>query len=167
MSGWDRPDDGSKLRTAAIIRLQDAGDSVKSSIRIAATTAMFLTSGSLAVAHHAFSAQYDPDDPAVLTGVVVKIEWLNPHAYFFIDVTDEATGEITTWACELTSPVGLMRRGWTRNSLSIGDVVAVEGALARDGGNAINAASVVLTGTGQRLFGRSAEEEQQASGSPQ
>jgi hypothetical protein len=116
-----------------------------------------------AQAHHAFSAQYDVDRPASLTGVVVKIEWLNPHAYFFIDVTDEATGEITTWACELTSPVGLMRRGWTRNSLSIGDVVEVEGALARDGGNAINTATVVLTSTGRRLFGRSADEELEAS----
>jgi hypothetical protein len=116
-----------------------------------------------AQAHHAFSAQYDVDRPASLTGVVVKIEWLNPHAYFFIDVTDEATGEITTWACELTSPVGLMRRGWTRNSLAIGDVVEVEGALARDGGNAINTATVVLTSTGRRLFGRSADEELEAS----
>lgn len=116
-----------------------------------------------AQAHHAFSAQYDVDKPASLTGVVVKIEWLNPHAYFFIDVTDEATGEITTWACELTSPVGLMRRGWTRNSLAIGDVVEVEGALARDGDNAINTATVVLTSTGQRLFGRSVDEERQAS----
>ena len=116
-----------------------------------------------AAAHHAFVAQYDVDRPATLSGVVVKIEWLNPHAYFFIDVTDEATGEITTWACELTSPVGLMRRGWTRNSLAIGDMVQVEGALARDGGHAINAASVVLESTGQRLFTRSAAEEAQVS----
>lgn len=114
-------------------------------------------------AHHAFSAQYDVAKPATLNGVVVKIEWLNPHAYFFIDVTDATTGEITTWACELTSPVGLMRRGWTRNSLAIGDIVEVEGALARDGGHAINAASVVLEGTGQRLFTRSAAEEAQVS----
>ena len=98
-----------------------------------------------------------------MSGVVVRIEWLNPHAYFFIDVTDATTGEVTTWACELTSPVGLMRRGWTRNSLAIGDVVEVEGALARDGGNALNTASVVLTNTGQRLFGRSADEERQVS----
>jgi hypothetical protein len=114
-----------------------------------------------AAAHHAFTAQYDIDKPASLTGVVVKVEWLNPHAYFFIDVTDEGSGQVETWACELTSPVGLMRRGWTRNSLSIGDVVEVEGALARDGGRALNAASVVLTSTGQRLFTRSAAEEQQ------
>lgn len=136
---------------------------MKSSIRIAAAIAVLSTCSGIARAHHAFSAQYDPEDSATLTGVVVKIEWLNPHAYFFIDVTDDETGEITTWACELTSPVGLMRRGWTRNSLTIGDVVAVEGALARDGGKAINAESVLLTSTGRRLFGRSVDEERQTS----
>lgn len=115
-------------------------------------------------AHHAFTAQYDADATVTLTGVVVKIEWLNPHAYFFIDVTDPETGEVVTWACELTSPVGLMRRGWTRNSMAIGDIVEVDGALARDGGHALNARSVVLTSTGQRLFGRSVEEEQQSNG---
>src|SRR5690606_20077744 len=86
-----------------------------------------------AAAHHSFSAQYDGSKHVSLTGVVVKIEWLNPHAYFYMDVTDEKTGEVVTWAAELTSPVGLMRRGWTRNSMRIGDVVVVDGNLARDG----------------------------------
>lgn len=134
--------------------------------RTALATGLLFAGMQCADAHHAFTAQYDPNDPATLTGVVVKIEWLNPHAYFFIDVTNEATGEVETWACELTSPVGLMRRGWTRNSLTIGDVVEVEGALARDNGRAINAASVVLTSTGQRLFTRSADEERQVSDTP-
>lgn len=160
---YDPHDDGSKLGTSGIIRLHNSGDSVKSALRTAAAIGLLIGGAGTAPAHHAFTAQYDPDDEATLTGVVVKIEWLNPHAYFFIDVTDDATGEVRTWACELTSPVGLMRRGWTRNSLSIGDVVEVEGALARDGGQAINAASVVLTGTGQRLFTRSAAEERQVS----
>ena len=116
-----------------------------------------------AEAHHAFIAQYDPEGTVSLTGVVVKVEWLNPHAYFYVDVTDEASGDVVTWACELTSPVGLMRRGWTRNSLAIGDVVVVEGAPARDGSASVNAQSVVLTSTGQRLFTRSVSEEQQIS----
>ena len=94
-----------------------------------------------------------------MTGVVTKIEWLNPHAYFFIDVADDATGDIVSWACELTSPVGLMRQGWTRNSMKIGDVVAVDGILARDGSSSLNAQAVVLTTTGQRLFGRTVGEE--------
>ena len=105
-----------------------------------------------AAAHHAFVAQYDDSRPVALSGVVVKVEWLNPHAYFYIDVTEETTGEIINWACELTSPVGLMRRGWTRHSLRIGDAVTVEGSLARDGSASLSAESVVLAETGRRLF---------------
>ncbi len=114
-----------------------------------------------ASAHHAFTAQYDPDSTAELSGVVIKIDWLNPHAYFYVDVTDDH-GDVVTWACELTSPVGLMRRGWTRNSLAIGDVVSVSGALARDGSPSLNVGTVVLASTGRELFGRSREEERQA-----
>lgn len=119
-----------------------------------------------AAAHHAFTAQYDSDKPVSLTGVVVKIEWLNPHAYFFIDVSGDAGGEVVTWAAEMGSPVVLMRQGWTRNSMKIGDEVAIEGILARDGSPSLNARSVVLTSTGQRLFARSAAEERAASGEP-
>jgi len=128
----------------------------------AALLAMFVLPAK-SFAHHAFTAQYDPDHTGTLTGVVVKVEWLNPHAYFYVDVTGE-DGTVATWACELTSPVGLMRRGWTRNSLAIGDVVEVSGALARDGSPSLNAGTVVLSATGQRLFGRSRDEERQAAG---
>jgi hypothetical protein len=113
-------------------------------------------------AHHAFTAQYDATKTAELTGVVVKIEWLNPHTYFFVDV-DTESGEVETWAIEMGSPVSLMRRGWTRNSMQIGDVVTIDGALARDGSTALNARSVVLQSTGQRLFSRSPSEDQEAS----
>ncbi len=112
-----------------------------------------------ASAHHAFIAQYDDSSPATLNGVVVKVEWLNPHAYFYVDVTDEETGEIVNWACELTSPVGLMRRGWTRNTLRIGDLVTVEGPLARDGSALLSAESVVLVESGRRLFSGTNEEQ--------
>ena len=112
-----------------------------------------------ASAHHAFVAQYDESRPVSLSGVVVKVEWLNPHAYFYLDVTEKATGEIVNWACELTSPVGLMRRGWTRNSLRIGDEVTVEGPLARDGSSSLSAESVVLIETGTRLFFGTNEEQ--------
>lgn len=120
---------------------------------------MIASAGTPAAAHHAFSAQYDSEQPVTLSGVVVKIDWLNPHAYFYVDVEDEATGEIATWACELTSPVGLMRRGWTRNSMKIGDTVVVDGILARDGSELMNAQSVVLVSTGQKLFTRTPAEE--------
>lgn len=112
-----------------------------------------------ASAHHAFIAQYDPFRPTTLNGVVVKVEWLNPHAYFYVDVTDGETGEIVNWACELTSPVGLMRRGWTRNTLRIGDRVTVEGPLARDGSASLSAESVVLVESGRRLFSGTNEEQ--------
>lgn len=105
-------------------------------------------------AHHAFTAQYDAEARIELTGVVVKVDWLNPHAYFYIDVEDEETGEVTTWACELGSPVSMMRQGWTRESLVLGDVLIVEGALARDGSSSMNASRVVIEDTGQRLFSR-------------
>jgi len=117
-----------------------------------------------AEAHHAFSAQYDAEQPVAVTGIVVKIEWLNPHAYFFVDVPDPESGEVVTWAAEMGSPVVLMRQGWSRDSMKIGDEVAVEGIRARDGSHALNARSVVLTSTGQRLFTRSAEEERQVDG---
>ena len=124
------------------------------------------TAAGSAAAHHAFTAQYDSEKPVAVTGVVVKIEWLNPHAYFFIDVADAASGEVVPWEAEMGSPVVLMRQGWTRNSMKIGDEVAVEGIRARNGSHSLNAQSVVLTSTGQRLFTRSREEERSVEAEP-
>jgi hypothetical protein len=107
-------------------------------------------------AHHSFAAEFDASKPMKLTGLVTKIEWQNPHTFFYIDVTD-ASGKVTNWAIELGSPNGLMRSGWTRNSLKIGDIVSVEGSLARTGEPLGNARIVILTSTGQRLFGASSQ----------
>src|SRR5437867_9245961 len=85
------------------------------------------------VAHHSFSAEFDAAKPFKLTGVVTKIEWQNPHTFFYLDITDDQTKKVTNWAFEMGSPNGLMRNGWTRNTLKVGDVVTVEGSLARDG----------------------------------
>jgi len=115
--------------------------------------ALTVQAGSL-FAHHSFVAQYDNDARKELTGVIVKVEWLNPHAYFYIDVEDANTGEVTTWACELGSPVSMLRQGWTRESLVIGELLEVEGALARDGSPSLSASTVVVESTGQRLFSR-------------
>src|SRR5687768_18590907 len=84
------------------------------------------------VAHHSFAAEFDAAKPFKMTGTVTKVEWQNPHTFFYIDVTD-ASGKVTNWAMELGSPNGLMRNGWTRNTLKIGDSVNVEGSLARSG----------------------------------
>ena len=107
-------------------------------------------------AHHSFAAEFDANLPISLTGVVTKIEWSNPHVWFFIDVTDES-GAIANWGWEMGSPNGLMRQGWTRNSMAIGDVVNVEGSGAKDGGNRANARVVLLSATGERLFAASSQ----------
>jgi len=108
------------------------------------------------VAHHAFSAEFDADKPVTLTGAVTKVEWTNPHAWFYIDVKDE-TGKVTNWGLEMGSPNGLMRTGWTRKSMKIGDVVTVEASRAKNGSNNANARVVTLKSTGQRLFAASSQ----------
>ena len=118
---------------------------------------LLLTGARVAVAHHSFAAEFDASKPMKLTGLVTKVEWQNPHTFFYIDVTDQAGGKVTNWAIELGSPNGLMRSGWTRNTLKIGDIVSVEGSLARSGEPLGNARVVILTSTGQKLFGASSQ----------
>jgi hypothetical protein len=102
-------------------------------------------------AHHAFSAEFDAAKPLKLTGTVTKVEWQNPHTWFYIDVADEH-GNVASWGMELASPNLLMRNGWTPSSMKIGDVVTVEGFHAKNGSHNGNARAVTLTTTGQRLF---------------
>jgi len=108
-------------------------------------------------AHHSFSAEFDASKPFKMTGTVTKVEWMNPHTFFYIDVTDEKTGKVTNWAMEMGSPNGLMRAGWTRNTMKVGDKVSVEGSLAKDGSPTGNARSVTMASTGQRLFAASSQ----------
>jgi hypothetical protein len=109
-----------------------------------------------ALAHHSYSAEFDANKPVMLTGVVTKVDWMNPHTLFYINVTDEA-GKVVNWGWEMASPNQLMRAGWTRTSMKIGDVVTVEGTRARDGSNYANARVIVLTSTGKRLFAASSQ----------
>jgi hypothetical protein len=108
-----------------------------------------------ALAHHSFAAEYDNKKPVDLTGTVTKVEWMNPHARFYLDVKDG--DKVTNWEFELGSPNGLMRQGWTRNSMKIGDSISVQGAMAKDGSNLANARTVKLS-DGRRLFAGSASE---------
>ena len=107
-------------------------------------------------AHHAFAAEFDVKKPVTLTGVVTKLEWTNPHAHFYISVKD-ASGAPTAWEFELASPNGLMRRGWNRSSLKVGDTVTAMGYLAKDGSNVANARSVTLA-DGRKIFAGSPED---------
>jgi hypothetical protein len=109
-----------------------------------------------ALAHHSFAAEYDSNKPITLKGAVTKMEWQNPHARFYVDVADES-GKVTNWELELGSPNGLMRRGWTRNSLKPGDTVTVEGYLAKDGSKLANARNVTL-GDGRKIFAGSSDD---------
>ena len=109
-----------------------------------------------APAHHNFFAEFDADKPITLTGTVTKLEWTNPHTWFYIDVKGEA-GTVTNWGMEMGSPNALMRDGWTRHSMKVGDAVTVEGFLARDKPNIGNARVVTLAATGQRLFAASSK----------
>ena len=110
------------------------------------------------LAHHSFAAEYDSSKPVTLTGTVTNVEWMNPHARFYIDVKDEK-GEVSNWELELGSPNGLMRQGWTRNSLKEGDVVTVTGSKAKDGSNLANARAVTLA-NGKKVFAGSSEKEE-------
>ena len=108
------------------------------------------------LAHHSFAAEYDRQKPVTLTGPVTRVEWINPHARFHMDVKD-ASGKVASWEIELGSPAGLIRRGWNRNSLKIGEPVTVEGFLAKDGSNLANSSTVKLS-DGRRVFAGSSSE---------
>src|SRR5690606_16100339 len=103
-------------------------------------------------AHHSFSSEFSRDLPIEVTGTVTKIEWMNPHARFYVEAEGE-NGEVVEWDFELTSPNVLMRRGWRRDSLKIGDKVTVEGFRARNAPHVGNAGDVTLD-DGSVLFGR-------------
>ena len=114
--------------------------------------ALFMSGASL-LAHHSWTAQYDPTKPLEVKGVVSKVEWTNPHARFYVDAKS-AGGDVTTWNFELASPNVLMRNGWKRNTVNVGDQVSVTGFRARSGPQ-MAIAGEVTDGAGKKLFASS------------
>src|SRR5438105_15330958 len=120
---------------------------------IAAVVALALGCASVE-AHHSFAAQFDPTKPLSISGPVTKVEWTNPHIYLYVDVKD-AAGVAANWAVEMGNPVQLIRLGWTRNDIKIGDTIMIDGWVARDGSKLMNAKSVVLGG--RKMFAGSSQ----------
>ena len=112
-------------------------------MRIPAFILLFTLTAS---AHHSFDAEFDRTKQVSLTGVVTKVEWTNPHVWFWINVKDEATGKLVNWGCEMGSPNALQRTGWTIATLKEGMVVSLNGSRAKDGSNRVNTAAVLVDG---------------------
>jgi uncharacterized protein DUF6152 len=129
---------------------------MKTKFAVFAAAAGFVLATGSAIAHHSFAAEFDANQPVNIKGTVTKIEWMNPHTYFYLDVA-EPDGAVVNWGMEMGSPNGLMRQGWTRNTLKVGDVVTVEGSRAKDKPHIGNARVVVLESTGKRLFAASSQ----------
>jgi uncharacterized protein DUF6152 len=114
---------------------------MKSSLLSAAAAAVFCIAGGPLLAHHSFTAEFDATKPVTLQGTVTKLEWTNPHARFYIDVKG-ADDTVVNWELELGSPNTLLRYGWKRDSLKVGDQVVVQGYLAKDNSKMANARTV-------------------------
>ena len=122
-----------------------------------ATFAMFTLTGGLLLsvapilAHHSFMAEFDQRKPLVVDGIVTSVEWQNPHTFFTVDVKDPS-GTTTTWRLETGSPNALIVRGWTRDTMKVGDHVTVYGYRSKDGANIAAARSVTFS-DGRTIFG--------------
>lgn len=108
------------------------------------------------VAHHSFAAEYDNNKPIKFVGKVTKVEWTNPHIYVYLDAKDEG-GKTVNYAVEGGAPNGLFRQGWRKDTLKIGDTLSIEGFLAKDGSNTVNARTWLLPG-GKKVFGGNNED---------
>ena len=106
------------------------------------------------IAHHSFAAQYDRTQPVTLNGTITKLEWMNPHIYFYVDVKD-TEGRIENWAIEGGAPNSMLRRGWRKDMLPVGAQVTVDGWLAKDGSKLANMREITFADGKKLLAGSS------------
>ncbi len=117
---------------------------------------LIVTWSAVAIAHHSFAAEFDSSKPTTKKGFVTKVEWTNPHVWFYINVKGP-DGKVENWGFEMGPPHGLQGRGWTRTTMKLGDEVEVQGTLAKNGAKRANARSVIMVSTGQKLGAASSE----------
>ena len=122
--------------------------------RFAVLVAGILSTAAPLVAHHSFAAEFDGSKAIRVTGTLTKVDWTNPHIYFYIDVK-QSSGDVVKWSCEAGSPGALSRRGFKRGDLKFGDTVIVDGYRAKDGSNLMDARRVTLA-DGRIVSGASA-----------
>jgi hypothetical protein len=122
-------------------------------VLIAAVLCLAYLAGAQVGAHHSFAAEFDATKPVRLVGAITKIEWTNPHSYFYLDVKN-SKGVVASWGCEAGNPGALSRRGWKRGDIKIGDTLIVDGFLAKDGSHLIDARRVTLP-DGRSVYGGS------------
>ena len=131
----------------------DKGIGMKAKLATSALIVATLLAAVPAYAHHSFAAEFDGSKPTRLVGKITRVEWTNPHSYFYVDVSDPK-GKITNWGCEGAGPGALSRRGWKKGDLKIGDSIVVDGYRAKDGSHLIDARRVTLP-DGRSVYGGS------------
>jgi hypothetical protein len=119
--------------------------------RLCAAAAVLMLSATRVPAHHAFASEYDVNRVVTVSGAVTGFTWTNPHAWLYVNGADES-GKAAPWSFEMGSPNGLLHRGWKRADLKEGDLITIDGYLAKDGRNVANARDVTLP-DGRTLFG--------------
>ena len=128
LPGRQRSDDNSRMKT----------------ILMTLAAVVVATAASQLAAHHSFAAQYDPTKAVRISGTLSKIEWTNPHTYFYVDVKED-DGKVTTWGCEGAAAGQLSRRGFKKGDVKIGDTIIIDGYRARDGSHLMDARRMTLS----------------------
>jgi hypothetical protein len=115
-----------------------------------------LLSAAPAWSHHAFATEFDANKPVKMKGIVTKIDWANPHVWFYLNIKAD-NGTIENWGFEMGGPNSLRTSGWTKETMKIGDEVIVDGSLAKNGSRNVNAKSVTMASTGKKLGAASSQ----------